>query len=147
MGNKSSSKNNKGLDSKDKDDDDTEGFFLEDWEILTDISKLKEFSSKKKINNISLNNELLISQVNTDPFKDYEEIKSIGSGSFAKVLLVRNKITGKTRAMKIIKKKNLLSNSSQGSTDLEILNEINILKQIDHPNVIKYYQQLNIVTK
>ena len=110
MGNKSSSKNNKGLDSKDKDDDDTEGFFLEDWEILTDISKLKEFSSKKKINNISLNNELLISQVNTDPFKDYEEIKSIGSGSFAKVLLVRNKITGKTRAMKIIKKKNLLSN-------------------------------------
>ena len=49
MGNKSSSKNNKGLDSKDKDDDDTEGFFLEDWEILTDISKLKEFSSKKKL--------------------------------------------------------------------------------------------------
>ena len=143
MGNKSSSKNNKGLDSKDKDDDDTEGFFLEDWEILTDISKLKEFSSKKKINNISLNNELLISQVNTDPFKDYEEIKSIGSGSFAKVLLVRNKITGKTRAMKIIKKKNLLSNSSQGSTDLEILNEINILKQIDHPNVVKIFEFYN----
>ena len=146
MGNKNSSKHNKQI--LNKDEDDTEGFFLEDWEILTDKSKLKEFVLKKKnANNISLNNELLISQVNTDPFQDYEEIKLLGAGSFAKVLLVKHKITGKTRAMKIIKKKNLLISSSEssstGSTDIEILNEINILKQIDHPNVVKIFEFYN----
>ena len=69
MGNKNSSsrkhKNNE------NDDDDVEGFFLEDWEILNDASKFKDFDKNK--NNISLNSELLISQVKTDPFKDYQE--------------------------------------------------------------------------
>ena len=140
MGNKNSSsrkhKNNE------NDDDDVEGFFLEDWEILNDASKFKDFDKNK--NNISLNSELLISQVKTDPFKDYQEIKVLGSGSFAKVLLVKNNVTGLIRAMKVIKKKKLMTSSSDdGSSDIEILNEINILKQIDHPNVVKIFEFYN----
>ena len=141
MGNKNSSsrkhKNNE------NDDDDVEGFFLEDWEILNDTSKFKDFDKNK--NNISLNSELLISQVKTDPFKDYQEIKVLGSGSFAKVLLVKNNVTGLIRAMKVIKKKKLMTSSSpdDGSSDIEILNEINILKQIDHPNVVKIFEFYN----
>ena len=100
MGNKSSSKNNKS--NKDEDKDDFDGFFLEDWEILSDKSKLANYSKNK--NQLSLNSEILISQVKNDPFQDYEEIKELGSGSFARVFLVRNNVTGLIRAMKVIKK-------------------------------------------
>ena len=145
MGNKSSSKKKHKrhhLDEK-KEEDDVEGFFLEDWEILSDKSKLKDFIKNK--NKISFNSELLISQVKTDPFKDYKEIRTLGQGSFAKVLLVKNNVTGMIRAMKIIKKKKIMTSTSpsDGSTDLEILNEINILKQIDHPNVVKIFEFYN----
>ena len=123
MGNKSSSKRrHRRSNSEDKQDvDDIEGFFLEDWEILSDKSKLKDYPKNK--NKISFNSELLISQVKTDPFKDYKEIKLLGAGSFAKVLLVKNNVTGLVRAMKIIKKKKVLTSDlqSDGSTDLEIL--------------------------
>ena len=45
--------------------------------------------------------------------------------------------------MKIIKKRTTEENSMNGSNDLEILNEINILKQIDHPNVVKIFEFYN----
>ena len=145
MGNKGSSKKKhkrNHLEQK-QEEDDIEGFFLEDWEILSDKSKLKDFIKNK--NKISFNSELLISQVKTDPFKDYKEIRTLGQGSFAKVLLVKNNVTGMIRAMKIIKKKKIMTSTSpsDGSTDLEILNEINILKQIDHPNVVKIFEFYN----
>ena len=98
MGNKSSSKKKLKNSIKEKeDDDDMDGFFLEDWEILTDKSKLKDYN--KNENKISFNNELLISQVKTDPFKDYQKIKELGAGSFAKVILVKNNVTGLIRAI------------------------------------------------
>lgn len=142
MGNKNSSKKKHKKKEK-EDNDDMDGFFLEDWEIISDKSKIKEYTKNK--NNISLNSELLISQVKADPFQDYTEIKLLGSGSFAKVLLVKNNSTGLIRAMKIIKKKKISSSNSSndGSTDIEILNEINILKQIDHPNVVKIFEFYN----
>ena len=142
MGNKSSSKNTNS--NKEEETDDFDGFFLEDWEILSDKSKLANYSKNK--NQLSLNSELLISQVKNDPFQDYEEIKELGSGSFAKVFLVRNNVTGLIRAMKVIKKKNsslISSDSGQGSSDLEILNEIDALKHIDHPNVVKIFEFYN----
>ena len=142
MGNKSSSKNTNS--NKEEETDDFDGFFLEDWEILSDKSKLANYSKNK--NQLSLNSELLISQVKNDPFQDYEEIKELGSGSFAKVFLVRNNVTGLIRAMKVIKKKNsslISSDSGQGSSDIEILNEIDALKHIDHPNVVKIFEFYN----
>ena len=45
MGNKSSSKHNNIIQEE---TDDFEGFFLEDWEILSDKSKLANYSKKKK---------------------------------------------------------------------------------------------------
>ena len=142
MGNKHARKKKKNS-KKDKNEDDIEGFFLEDWEILNDKNKIQEFSENK--NRISFNNEVLISQVKTDPFKDYTELKSLGAGSFATVKLVKNNSTGMIRAMKIIKKKKNKNdnNPMNGTSDIEILNEINILKQIDHPNVVKIFEFYN----
>ena len=139
MGNKSSRKHKKNKIKNEKNEDDMEGFFLEDWAILNDKNKINEFNENK--NKISLNNEVLISQVKTNPFKDYTEIKLLGSGSFATVKLVKNNYTGMIRAMKIIKKK--YNYDSSDENDLDILNEINILKQIDHPNVVKIFEFYN----
>ena len=142
MGNKHSSKKKKKRHLKiDNNEDDFEGFFLEDWEILNDKEKIKEFSENK--NKISFNSEVLISQVKNDPYKDYSEIKVLGSGSFATVKLVKNNVTGMIRAMKIIKKRKTLNGKNDASNDIEILNEINILKQIDHPNVVKIFEFYN----
>ena len=135
MGHKHSKRKKKS--SKGENEDDIEGFFLEDWEILNDKNKIDEFSQNK--DKISFKSEVLISQVKTDPFEDYTEIKELGSGSFATVKLVRNNSTKMIRAMKIIQKKN----NSSGESDLDILNEINILKQIDHPNVVKIFEFYN----
>ena len=66
MGNKGSSKKKhkrNHLEQK-QEEDDIEGFFLEDWEILSDKSKIKDLIKNK--NKISFNSELLISQVKTE---------------------------------------------------------------------------------
>ena len=64
MGNKHSRKKKKKyLKNKDDNEDDFEGFFLEDWTILDDNNKIKEFSENKS--KISFNSEVLISQVKT----------------------------------------------------------------------------------
>ena len=47
--------------------------------------------------------------------------------------------------MKIIKKKRKNNRDTliDETNELEILNEINILKQIDHPNVVKFFEIYN----
>ena len=60
-------------------------------------------------NKSSLEHNPLITQINLDPFLFYEKIKQIGSGSFATVYLVKNKKTGVIRAMKAIKKFNMMN--------------------------------------
>ena len=107
-----------------------EKFILEDWEVLDE----NNLNKKKPL--VRLDSKLLISQVKTDPYYDYTVIKILGSGSFGKVLLVENNVTGMKRAMKIIKK----SLSFQKSNEETVLNELNVLKTIDHQNVVKIYE-------
>ena len=106
-----------------------EEFILEDWEICNDKNKNID-------NSIKFDNDLLISEAKRDPFEDYDEIKQIGEGSYGSVYLVKHKTTGATRAMKIIEK---VEDVDENNT-LEILNEINVLKKIDHPNIIKIFE-------
>ena len=87
-------------------------------------------------NPIKFDSSLLISEANRDPYNDYNEIKMLGEGSYGKVYLVSHKIIGAIRAMKVIKK---IENYDENNT-LEILNEINVLKKIDHPNIIKIFE-------
>ena len=60
----------------------------------------------------------------------------MGEGSFATVYRVQNRITDSVRAMKIIKKNTGVS----AQDDQEILNEINILRTLDHPNILKIFE-------
>ena len=111
-----------------KDDGLGEEFYLEEWEICND--------KNKNIDNrtVKFDSDLLISEVKKNPFDNYEITKSLGDGAFGQVYLVKHKISGSIRAMKVIQK------DESSNNDEEVLNEINILKRMDHPNVIKIFE-------
>ena len=87
---------------------------------------------------ISISNKLFIDETNDNPSKKYEILSKLGSGSFGSVYLARNKYTNEKVAMKQIKKSsaNLLS-------DGEITDEIEILKNLDHPDIVRIIESFN----
>ena len=65
--------------------------------------------------------------------ENYDVIKQLGKGGYAKVYRVKNKKTGELRACKQLSKLNI--------ENLEkFQREIEILKNTDHPNIIKLYE-------
>ena len=87
---------------------------------------------------ISISNKLFIDETNDNPSKKYEILSKLGSGSFGSVYLARNKYTNEKVALKQIKKSsaNLLS-------DGEITDEIEILKNLDHPDIVRIIESFN----
>jgi len=86
--------------------------------------------SKNKI--VVLNNDVIVSGNEINPEKIYIKKKLLGSGAFGEVWLVHHKDLDRDFAMKIIKKRKNKSNEER-----EILNEIEILKKLDHPKILK----------
>lgn len=73
---------------------------------------------------------------NDQNIEEYYNIKSsimLGSGAFGKVIMAKKKNSDFYRAIKMIPKKVVKKNAN-------FTNEINILKTLDHPNVIKLYE-------
>ena len=88
---------------------------------------------------ISISNKLFITDISEFlPSKKYKILDKLGSGSFGKVYLAQNKYTKEKVAMKEIKKSNkdLLS-------DGEIKDEIEILKSLDHPDIVRIIESYN----
>ena len=69
----------------------------------------------------------------------YEKHEEIGQGHFADVYRVKEKSTGTEYAAKYIKKKRLES-SRRGVSKKDIQNEVNILAEMDHENIIYLHQ-------
>ena len=126
MGNKNSKKKQSKNPEKQKTD------LEEDEEFFDD--NMPKFRVKK--NQVGLEHNVLVSEYKSNPFTDYKKIKELGSGSFATVYLVKHNITGVVRAMKEIKK---ISSEGEEDNELEIINEINILMKMDHPNIVKIF--------
>ena len=70
-----------------------------------------------------------------DPFEDYEIISKLGEGTYGKVFKVKNKNNNSIRAMKQIGK-DWISDLN----DNEVMKEIEILKNLNHPYIIKLYE-------
>ena len=68
---------------------------------------------------------------------EYELGENLGSGAFSAVYKCIEKSSGKTRAVKIVKKQGL---SKQHTNNSNKLQEIQVLKLLDHPNIIKIYK-------
>lgn len=66
----------------------------------------------------------------------YGGIKVLGKGSFGEVVLCRDKVTGQECAVKVISK----SSIKKGSSTSSLLREIELLKELDHPNIMKLYE-------
>ena len=83
---------------------------------------------------IKLTNTIIVPEYKKFPEEDYQKIKFIGEGTFAQVYAVKNKLTGLIRALKIFPKRN-----NPLYIETKILNEINILIHLDHPNIYKIF--------
>ena len=77
--------------------------------------------------------ELLVHEHSGDPWADgFEKIRLLGCGLSGSVFLVRNKKTGLTYAMKTLHRDKLPTNRLE-----DFRNEVELLRTLDHPNVIK----------
>jgi calcium-dependent protein kinase len=88
--------------------------------------------SNSKKNFVALNNDVIVSGNEINPEKIYLKTQLLGSGAFGEVWLVHHKDLDRDFAMKIIKKRKNRSNDEK-----DILNEIGILKKLDHPKILK----------
>ena len=88
--------------------------------------------NRRVINRLELNQDVIITRNEQNPELFYTKIKVLGTGAFGEVWLVRNNELQKDFAMKIIKK-----TANSQLEENEIMNEISILKQLDHPKILK----------
>ena len=90
--------------------------------------------------NIPVMQETFIIPKFGDPDKYYKKIKDLGSGSYGSVYQAKNLIMDNIVAIKMIEKvqENMVD-------DLEIKNEVNILKSLSHPNIVKIYEFFDTV--
>ena len=101
-------------------------------------STLKNCSQNevKSLSKLPISTQNVIRKQSGNPLDYYDIIKKLGKGTFGTVYKVMHKNTGVVRAMKVIPKNNLKC----GFTDEDIIQEINILKKLEHPHIIKIYE-------
>lgn len=85
---------------------------------------------------IKINKSIIICRKFGQPSEEYVILDELGEGSYGIVVKVAHKITKNIRALKIINKLNLEKNFSKS----KLYDEIKILKDIDHPNIIKIFE-------
>ena len=102
-------------------------------EEIKDLNKkIRTFSSSPFTINTTINRN------KDNKISHYEIGKVIGKGAYATVKICKNKITQEKFAMKIYEKKILNDNIKKKC----ILREIEILKKLNHPNIVKLYDTI-----
>ena len=99
------------------------------------LNQILSLQNKEESHIINLTQSIIIQRNKSDPLKDYIMLDLLGEGSFGKVYSVEGRYSGIIRAMKIISK-----SSKTKMNENEINNEINILRHMDHPNIVKIFE-------
>ena len=89
------------------------------------------FSNKKNQPIIRFDKSDFVRMKEDNIFDEYELKEKLGEGAYGSVYKVQQKFTNYLRAVKAIKKKHVDST--------EFYNEIEVLKALDHPNIIKLF--------
>ena len=98
---------------------------------------------------VTLDSKVLVGKGSSDPNQIYIRKKILGRGSFGIVYLVKHKFLNRYFAMKVIRK----SPSKNSKEEDDLMNEIEILRKLDHPNILKitdFYalkNEYNIITE
>ena len=82
---------------------------------------------------IPVSQDLLVMEQRGNPSENYLRGEKIGSGSFGTVYVAKNIVFNNKVAMKIIPKHERMDNQL-------IKNEIDILKKLSHPNIVRIYE-------
>ena len=89
------------------------------------------FTNKKNQTLIRIDKSDFVRMKEDNIFDEYELKEKLGEGAYGSVYKVQQKYTNYLRAVKAIKKKHVDSS--------EFYNEIEVLKALDHPNIIKLF--------
>ena len=116
----------------------TEKRIIENLVRNSHLSRDKPEITLKEESKIAISNSLFISEIKEVPEKKYKIKKLLGEGSFGRVFLAQNIITSELIAMKQIPK-----TSEDLLSDSEIINEIEILKNLDHPDIVRIMEFYN----
>ena len=102
---------------------------------MVDSKPIKIVEPTTNVNDIVFKGANFVTQ-NAGKLRDFYRIgKLLGSGAFGEVRMCVHRDSGATRAVKVMKK------SSMDQEEQKMLfNEINILKDLDHPNIVKMYE-------
>lgn len=98
-----------------------------------EISSLQ--SNHHLTKDIKINTTNIVNQKECSPAENYTIDKRLGEGSYGEVFKVKHKILNYTRAMKKI-----IRRSKNVDDEKEVQNEIFLLKQIDHPHIVKIFE-------
>jgi len=101
-----------------------------------DTDALKKTSSE----NIKIARGAFVQGFLGNPYKKYDIMGHLGEGTYGRVLKVQERDSKIFRAMKIIKKRPYISGPEE---EMRIKKEIQILKELDHPNIIKVFEFYN----
>ena len=108
-------------------------------EIDIKLNTLSRREIPKNIVDVKFKTGSLVKEYFGDPFDIYEELEELGEGAYGVVKKVCLKENPETiRAMKIIPKENIMEGQSQ-----KLLDEIQILRKLEHPNIMKIYEYFN----
>lgn len=104
----------------------------EQTNLLTKLSRMPD-----NLTNLTIKKKNLVQKINRDPYEVYSVINDIGEGAFGKAQLVSLKSNPQIkRALKIIPKENMNTTYNEAG----ISAEIEILRRLDHPYIVKIYE-------
>ncbi|CAD8152055.1 unnamed protein product [Paramecium pentaurelia] len=103
--------------------------------IKIELMKSSQEADSKSKKRIKLGFDIFVKEKEGSIGQHYIFGKVLGQGAFGKVWKVTHKTTGLVRAIKQIKKSSLIKEEEQ-----RLFSEMNILRNLDHPHIVKLFE-------